>query len=190
MPSLLVVYGTTNGQAGKVAQFIGETLRASGLETDVVDASAVDPDPTRYGGVIVVASVHAGGYQRSVREWVRRSVSALRGVPTVFVSVCLGILQHNRQVDEDLAAIAQRFQAETGWTPASTKMVAGALPYSKYNWITRLLMRRIVQKAGGDTDTSRDYEYTDWSELRAFTEAFARKCRRPHDTTPTLTESL
>ena len=53
-------------------------MRASGLETDVVDASAVDPDPTRYGGVIVVASVHAGGYQRSVREWVRRSVSALR----------------------------------------------------------------------------------------------------------------
>jgi menaquinone-dependent protoporphyrinogen IX oxidase len=30
-------------------------------------------------------------------------------------------------------------------------------------------MGRIVARAGGDTDTSRDYEYTDWAALRAFT---------------------
>jgi menaquinone-dependent protoporphyrinogen oxidase len=36
------------------------------------------------------------------------------------------------------------------------------------------MMVRIVRKAGGDTDTSRDYEYTDWTDLRAFAEKFAR----------------
>jgi len=36
-------------------------------------------------------------------------------------------------------------------------------------------MRRIARKEGGDTDTSRDYEYTDWNDLRAFGEAFARR---------------
>ena len=29
-------------------------------------------------------------------------------------------------------------------------------------------MKRIVAKAGGGTDTTRDYEYTDWNDLRAF----------------------
>jgi menaquinone-dependent protoporphyrinogen oxidase len=35
-------------------------------------------------------------------------------------------------------------------------------------------MKRIVQKAGGDVDTSRDYEYTDWGDLRLFAEQFDR----------------
>ena len=46
--------------------------------------------------------------------------------------------------------------------------MAGALPYSKYSWWKRWMMRRIVAKAGGDTDTSRDYEYTDWNDLSEF----------------------
>jgi menaquinone-dependent protoporphyrinogen oxidase len=36
-------------------------------------------------------------------------------------------------------------------------------------------MKRIVAKAGGDTDTTRDYEYTDWEDLRRFAQDFARK---------------
>ena len=34
-------------------------------------------------------------------------------------------------------------------------------------------MKRIVKKAGGDTDSSRDYEYTDWNELDQFTDRFS-----------------
>jgi menaquinone-dependent protoporphyrinogen oxidase len=52
--------------------------------------------------------------------------------------------------------------------------VAGALPYTRYNWLKRWVMKRIVAKAGGDTDTTRDYEYTNWEELRAFSEEFGR----------------
>jgi menaquinone-dependent protoporphyrinogen oxidase len=34
-------------------------------------------------------------------------------------------------------------------------------------------MKRIAKKSGGDTDTSRDYEYTDWAALDRFLEQFA-----------------
>jgi menaquinone-dependent protoporphyrinogen oxidase len=37
-------------------------------------------------------------------------------------------------------------------------------------------MLRIVRKAGGDTDTSRDYEYTNWTDVRAFADEFRRRC--------------
>ena len=53
-----------------------------------------------------------------------------------------------------------------------TKPVAGALPYTRYNWFIRRVMKRIAAKAGGDTDTTRDYEYTDWQDLRSFAEQF------------------
>jgi menaquinone-dependent protoporphyrinogen oxidase len=84
------------------------------------------------------------------------------------VWVCLGVLQHDAKVERDLQAILDRFVAIAGWRPTAVKFVAGALPYTHYGWLRRLVMKRIVAKAGGDTDTSRDFEYTDWNDLRHF----------------------
>jgi menaquinone-dependent protoporphyrinogen oxidase len=36
-------------------------------------------------------------------------------------------------------------------------------------------MRFIVRMARGDTDTSRDYEYTDWSAVERFASEFAAR---------------
>jgi menaquinone-dependent protoporphyrinogen oxidase len=51
--------------------------------------------------------------------------------------------------------------------------VAGAVPFTRYGWFKKWVMRRISAKAGGGTDTSRDYEYTDWNDVRAFVNGFA-----------------
>jgi menaquinone-dependent protoporphyrinogen oxidase len=50
------------------------------------------------------------------------------------------------------------------------KPVAGALLYTKYNFIVRFVMKQIVKKKSGSTDTSRDHEYTDWAALDRFVE--------------------
>jgi menaquinone-dependent protoporphyrinogen oxidase len=97
--------------------------------------------------------------------------------PTAFLSVCLAVLQEEPKVQQDLSGIIGRFLTVTGWRPTVTKPVAGALLYTRYNPIKRWVMKRIVRKAGGDTDTSRDYEYTDWSDLRAFADEFGELVR-------------
>jgi menaquinone-dependent protoporphyrinogen oxidase len=179
MTRILVLYGTTDGHTAKVAYAIGGTLRAIGAHVNVADAAITAARPQDYSAVIVAASVHAGGYQRAVVRWVRTHIAALRTRPTAFVSVCLGVLQNDPKVQQDLLAIMERFQTATGWKPGTTKIVAGALLYRQYNWIKRWMMKRIVAKAGGDIDTSRDYEYTDWADLRAFAEQFARTVEVP-----------
>jgi menaquinone-dependent protoporphyrinogen oxidase len=40
-------------------------------------------------------------------------------------------------------------------------------------------MRLIAKRAGGDTDTSVDYVYTDWEEVKRFTERFLEKLSPP-----------
>jgi len=177
MSRILVLYGTTEGQTAKVAGVIGDTLRTGGIATDVINARADWPSPRDYDAVIVAASVHGGGYQRAVRRWVRAHAQTLNQKPTAFVSVCLGVLQQDPKVAHELTAIVDRFRTATGWRPAIVKQVAGALPYSRYNWFTRWAMVRIVRKAGGDVDTSRDYEYTDWADVRAFAEEFVRSAQ-------------
>ena len=179
MSRILVLYGTTEGQTAKIAAFLGDSLRGDGVSAEVVDASAASPSPDGYDAVIVAASVHAGGYQRTVRRWVHAHAEALNNRPTAFISVCLAVLQHTPKGEQDLTAIVDRFLTSTGWRPAITKNVAGALAYSRYNWLTRWMMVRIVRKAGGDTDTSRDYEYTDWADLRAFAQEFVRSLPVP-----------
>ena len=175
MRRILILYGTTTGHTVKIAAALEQALRAEGCEVTVANAAgraaAVAPDA--YDGVIVAASVHVGGYQRGVKRWVQRHAAALNARPTAFLSVCLGVLEHNPDTQREVVAIMDRFLVRYGWTPTVQQPVAGALPYTRYGWLTRWMMRRIVAKAGGDTDTSRDYEYTDWAALREFARSFA-----------------
>ena len=169
MPRLLIVYGTTDGHTAKIARFLAGELRG-----DAVEASS-DPDPAAYDGVIVAASVHIGDFQKNVRRWVAAHAMVLESKTTAFLVVCLGALQPEPQVKRELDRIVERFLSRTSWRPSETKLVAGAVLYTRYNWLVRWMMKRIAAKAGGSTDTSRDHEYTDWADLAAFAQSFARR---------------
>ena len=178
MARILVLYGTTEGQTAKIAGAIASTLTGLGVDTDIVEAGVLDPDPRLYDGVIVAASVHAGTFQKPVLRWVRAHANTLASRPSAFVPVCLAVLGRDPKAAAEVQAVVERFQAESRWRPSMTKAVAGALLYTRYNIFKRWIMKRIVAKQGGDTDTSRDYEYTDWNDVRAFAIEFGRQVRR------------
>lgn len=175
MKRILVIYGTTEGHTEMIATAIGNTLTARGFDAHVIAAGSLDPQPSEYDGIIVAASVHGGRYQKVVGRWLAAHAAQLRVKPTAFLSVCLGVLQHDPKVDAELDAIVHRFLDPIGWQPTVTKQVAGALLYTKYNILMRWIMKRIARKAGGDTDTSRDYDYTDWHDLQVFADEFGRR---------------
>jgi menaquinone-dependent protoporphyrinogen oxidase len=105
MTRILVVYGTTDGQTAKIGRRIESVLRERGAVVDVHEAGSAAPSPDGYDGVIVAASIHARGYQRNVRRWARTHAGTLNGMRTAFVTVCLGVLQHQPAVDAELARI-------------------------------------------------------------------------------------
>lgn len=178
MARILVLYGTTEGHTARIAQSIGATLRVEGAEVDVALADrSFGPNPSEYDGVLVAASVHGGKFQRHVRRWLLVNVNLLRDKPTAFIAVCLGVLQQDPVVVQNVRTIVTHFLLESGWRPAMTRVVAGALLYSRYGWIKRWLMRRIAAQAGGGTDTSRDYEYTNWNDVRMFAQQYGRLVR-------------
>lgn len=175
MTHILIVYGTTDGHTRKIAQVLAENLRGQLCSVDLLDAAGPYSrlNPEGYDGVIVAASVHIGDYQRPVGKWVRTHATLLNALPTAFLSVCLGVLEPGVKPRQELLRIMRRFLNRSEWRPTITKMVAGALPYTRYGWLKRLMMKRMIAKAGGDIDTSRDYEYTDWADLRNFAREFA-----------------
>jgi menaquinone-dependent protoporphyrinogen oxidase len=100
-----------------------------------------------------------------LRTLLRRHRAALAARPSAFFSVSLSAKER----------YLQRFLREVDWQPQATATFAGALQYSKYGPVKRLVMRAFVTLTGRDTDMSRDYEYTDWDAVDRFSEAFARR---------------
>ncbi len=174
MGRVLVAFGSSEGQTATIAERIGDALEDADHDVVVVHAKhpPAELDPGRYDGVIVGASIHMGSHQSYVESFVDTHSEALNRVPSAFFSVSLTAAHPDPDDREPAQATVEEFLEETGWEPDTTLLVAGALKYSEYGLLKRVVMRRIAGKAGGDTDTARDYEYTDWDELEAFVDAF------------------
>jgi menaquinone-dependent protoporphyrinogen oxidase len=167
-----MAYGTRQGHTKIITDRIAAALRAAGHDVDLCNLrdTVTPPIADAYDAVLVGASVHAGGYEREVRQWVKDNVDALRTRTNAFYSVSLSAAGHDAESEADTKAVIEKFVRETGWMPARVEPIAGALAYSKYNWFIRHVMRRIVRKKEGGRfqDMSRDYDLTDYQQVDAF----------------------
>src|SRR5204863_3020289 len=118
MARILVIYATTEGQTAKIARAIAARLQTRDIDADVVKAGDVEVHPSDYAGVIVAASMHAGGYQKPIAKWLRAYAPALNDMPTAFVSVCLSVLSKQQKARDEARDIPRRFVDGLGWHPA------------------------------------------------------------------------
>ena len=180
MSKVLIAYSTMDGQTRKIARALQKDLRLNGVESELLDISRSAPklDLRRYQGVIVGAPVHMSHYPKILHSWVRLHAAQLANLTTAFFSVCLGVLQKSdAKAQATLRTIAENFFVATRWNPGFLAIWPGALPYTKYGWFKRRLLHWIVKRGGVETDMKRDYEYTDWNEIRDFANVFAANLR-------------
>lgn len=171
---VLVVYSSTHGHTEKIAERIGTVLRQLGLHAEVIDVRDVtEEDLERFHAVMVGASVHAGQHQREMLVWARLHAGWLQQMASVFFSVCLTAAEDDEEAREASQGYIADFVDETGWQPERSESVAGALQYREYDFFTRHLMRLMMKRGGHPTDTSQDYDYTDWDEVDRFAREFA-----------------
>lgn len=185
MKTTCILYATREGHTRKVAEHLADALRRRWLCSvqlwnirDQQDEIHLD----EFSTVILAASVHGGKHEPEMVQFVKTHRDELEKAPTAFLSVSLSEAgaeqsdktpkQHARFV-ADVEKVLTVFFEQTDWRPAYVRPVAGALLYSKYNFLIRFVMKQIAKKAGGDTDTSRDYVYTDWLALDRFVDELA-----------------
>jgi menaquinone-dependent protoporphyrinogen oxidase len=175
---ILIVYGTTEGQTRKIAEFVSDRIRTHGHRVTLLDATDDQPVDVKlkgYDGIIVAASLHVGMYQAAIEDFVRSRHDTLNGKRTMFLSVSLSAASKDDDDRKGLDACLNRFLTATSWRPGEVQHVIGAFRYTQYDFFKRWAMKLIAYQKGVSTDASRDLEMTDWIELASVADAFTAK---------------
>jgi len=181
MSKILIVYGSAYGQTERIAQRLAQGLTQAGhrVTTCKGDDLREELSPASYDGFVIAASVLYGRHQRYVEAFVRRHVDLLNAAPSAFVSVCGAAAGSAPEGPRLAQGYADKFLRETGWHAQTTRWFAGALPYTRYGLLTRWMMKMISRRTGRPTDTSRDYDFTDWDEVDRFAQELAETLATP-----------
>ncbi|MFO0662907.1 MAG: flavodoxin domain-containing protein [Polyangiaceae bacterium] len=171
---LLVLYFSYLGHTRKVAERIGARLGRRGHNVLVLDVQHLSPIAriAGYDAIVMGAAVRSSAHAKEIARFIERHKALLHHVPTLFYSVGLSIASTSTDGPAVAGLAARDLFSKTGFTPTRTELVAGALSYTKYNFVLRFFMKRLATHLGLDTDTSKDWEYTDWDAVDAFTDAF------------------
>ncbi len=182
---VLVVVASNHGHTVKIAARLAAAIRECGLDAQVYDANQATPGPGGYDGVVVAGSLHGSSHQRELSDWVKANAQALAPLPSLLVSVSLTAAEDTAEAREATEGCIRTFVEDTGWTPGRAVPVAGALQYREYNVFLRFMIRRMMRRGGHPTDTSRDYDYTDWELVTRLAREFAATVgtRSPSGTT-------
>jgi menaquinone-dependent protoporphyrinogen oxidase len=192
MNRILIAYATRHGQTRRIAERVASRFRSRGLDVELVlrdlAKERVSMSPGQFVGAILAGSLHLGRHEPELVRFVKANRAALDAVPTAFLSVSGSEATVERadtppktkeEARERVKEALRIFQDATGWQPREVMPVAGAILYTKYDFFTRLVLKWIAKRESGPTDTSRDYEYTDWAALDRFADRFAESFARP-----------
>ncbi len=163
---LMIIYSTIEGHTRNICKYLRNEAERMGHTAALFDASVMPPKPDEYDAVIIAGSIHRGKYQASIKHYAEKYHKVLNRKKSVLLSVSLSAAVEDTDLWNELIQHTEEFLLATGWEPTFVEQVAGALRYTEYDYLKRLIMRLISKRAGGDTDTSKDYEYTDWNQVK------------------------
>lgn len=182
MRKIAIVYSTKYGQTEKIARYMADWLQQRGISTLTIDASSGAPISSEVNGVIYGGPVYRGKFPKKLILWVKKNKESMARIPTALFTVSLNAADKRPEAREADLFLIQKFIEQSSFAPRMTASFAGALKYREYFWPIRLIMRRISRLAGGDIDTSRNYEYTSWPKVDAFLNVFQNMKR--NDSSP------
>ncbi|MBI2423445.1 MAG: menaquinone-dependent protoporphyrinogen IX dehydrogenase [Candidatus Hydrogenedentes bacterium] len=171
----LVLFDSREGQTRSIARRLAGCFTQDGHDATVLEISLLAkgwPVPP-HDFVVVGASIHQAHYSEALKKFLRQHEELLQAERSAFFSVSLSEAGSPEKKSEARRYIDSLLK-EIGWTPCAVISLAGALRYRDYGFLKRWMLKKVMEESGGETDTSRNHEYTDWQQV----ETFARKCEQ------------
>ncbi|MGK3124277.1 menaquinone-dependent protoporphyrinogen IX dehydrogenase [Candidatus Pantoea formicae] len=169
----LILYSSRDGQTREIAARIAQTLAPQQL-CDVIDLlEAQKVEWSQYDRVLIGASIRYGHFHPALIKFVTQHRAELLQRVSGFFSVNLTARKANKCTPAT-NAYTRKFLEQSPWQPDCCAVFAGALRYPRYRWFDRVMIQLIMRMTGGETDTSKEVEYTDWNKVTVFAQGFVQ----------------
>ena len=167
MDKVLIVYSTTDGQTKKICEKIIKTGKKK-QRIDILSIDdACDLSIDGYRKIIIGASIRYGKHNPLVYEFIKSNKAELEKRSTAFFTVNV-VARKKEKNQPETNPYMKKFLELSGWKPEKLAVFAGRIDYPSYRFFDRLIIRFIMLITKGPTDTSKTYEFTDWTKVEEF----------------------
>ena len=173
MKKIAILYESVEGHTATVVERMDAIFQETGCAVTKVRCKASSIQAIEEAdGIVIGGSIHAGRHNKKLIRFVADHRDLISVKPNAFFLVCLTANYDTPEKKSEVEGYLREFETRTGLTPGVSHAFAGAILYTKYNFVIRAIMKSIAKKEGGDTDTSRDHIYTDWQAVETFARDF------------------
>lgn len=161
----LILYSSQDGQTKKIAKFIAEHIEncyVYPITEKAINFNAFDR-------IIIGASIRYGHFNKGLYKLIENQTALLNTKPTAFFGVNLTARKEGKNSPETNMYV-RKFLQRIQWRPTLSAVFAGALLYPRYNWFDRIMIQFIMKLTGGETDATKEIEYTNWATVKEFAE--------------------
>lgn len=172
----LQLFTSREGQTQKIMQCMANELSALGHQVEVRQLTESTPqmaDLADFDWVLIGGSIHYGKHEAFLAEFIQQHQNQLEQVQTLLFSVNLTARKPEKNRPETNPYL-KKFLAQLNWQPNQAHVFAGALLYSRYGFWDKQIIRFIMWLTKGNTDTSKDIDYTDWDGVKALAKELGR----------------
>ena len=171
MPNSLIIYSSTDGHTKNICE------RIINLSNDInkVRIASLDEairiDISKFAKIIIGASIRYGKHSRDLYNFIKLNKEILDEKESIFFSVNV-VARKPEKNTPDTNPYINKFLKISKWKPDIIKVFAGKVDYPSYNFFDKYVIKFIMFITKGPTDTSRSYEFTDWSKVDEFSKEF------------------
>jgi len=163
----ILIYSTTDGHTKKICDFIKSNSIKNNFDIFSID-KINELNLNNYDLIVLGASIRYGKHNNIIYKFISSNKEILKSKKNAFFSVNVVARKPEKNSPENNPYIL-KFLRKSEWHPTKIGVFAGKVDYPNYNFFNKLIIRFIMFVTKGPTDTSRSYEFTDWNNIKKFT---------------------
>ena len=167
MSGSLIIYSSTDGQTKIICEKIknfsknSESIKLISLE------EASNFNLQSYEDIIIGASIRYGKHNKNLYKFISSNKETLVKKRSAFFSVNVVARKPEKNTPETNPYM-KKFLKISNWKPDKLGVFAGKVNYPNYGFFDKHIIRFIMFITKGPTDTSKSFEFTDWSKVEDF----------------------
>tara|TARA_Y100000768_G_C23861173_1_gene625755 strand:- start:160 stop:687 length:528 start_codon:yes stop_codon:yes gene_type:complete len=167
MLGFLIIYSSTDGHTKTICERIINSLNEIDSAKLVSLKEAMKLDLSNFDKIIIGASIRYGKHSNELYKFIEKNKNILEQKQSVFFSVNVVARKPEKNTAETNPYI-KKFLKISNWKPKNIRVFAGKVDYPNYNFFDKYIIKFIMFMTKGPTDTSKSYEFTEWSKVDDF----------------------